>query len=533
MARNMLPLKRLRNFLQYRKDKRILTQSSLFNSEYYAQQVLKKTGESIKENKAIHHYLEHALTLQLNPSNSFNTQWYLSRYGDIKDKNINPLIHYIGCGENENRLALPPKRSIFNVEEAYNCSNITLYSNRTDGMGERLRSLVNTIVLAKLLNCQFKFTWNLSKYLGDTHSIEDVYSTFSEKFIEKHFAAESPTMLEQLSDINTEIQCSTNETELTLRMDDLNIIKRYPQLKKIINYTMFKDAFSEIDFASSLQHAIELANNVNVKPNTIAIHLRSGDILYGRYRADDRYTNKAISYAFADYILHKLQNDTADVLIFGQTDSVCNYLASKYRVTYSKNIDGVHKLSNIQRAMFDIVLISRCSNIYAGNSGFSALSQLIGNVNLKKFDSLIDQKMQKFVFDLLQSEEVNRYDHHQNAFSYWQFVFYFNKSIPLDRAIAFLKKASEYDSDCLFYKVVLSIFYFKNHQNKLSEKAIANILEYRNKKHTSVRDYSFYKTYVYSDNKSPLYKYRSDLELMRDEGLEGADMMFNDFVTRI
>ena len=53
---------------------------------------------------SIRHYLEEGAILGYNPSKYFDTVWYLEENLDVKEKNVNPFVHYIEYGKDEGRL---------------------------------------------------------------------------------------------------------------------------------------------------------------------------------------------------------------------------------------------------------------------------------------------------------------------------------------------------------------------------------------------------------------------------------------------
>ena len=65
--------------------------------------IKKKYGLNDNTN-AIYHYLTYGAKNNYNPSNDFDTQYYLEENFDVKKANINPLVHYIQWGKSEGRL---------------------------------------------------------------------------------------------------------------------------------------------------------------------------------------------------------------------------------------------------------------------------------------------------------------------------------------------------------------------------------------------------------------------------------------------
>lgn len=78
---------------------RIIKSSFLLDKEWYAKQYLKDSNED-----PIKHYVEKGVSENLNPSEDFDTKWYLEKYPAVKNEGYNPLVHYILYGRKEGRL---------------------------------------------------------------------------------------------------------------------------------------------------------------------------------------------------------------------------------------------------------------------------------------------------------------------------------------------------------------------------------------------------------------------------------------------
>jgi hypothetical protein len=81
----------------------LILNSGLFDLNYFSRQV--KTSFK-NERCAIKHYLKCGVRNELNPSERFNTSFYLKEYEDIASSGINPLVHYINLGISEGRRGL-------------------------------------------------------------------------------------------------------------------------------------------------------------------------------------------------------------------------------------------------------------------------------------------------------------------------------------------------------------------------------------------------------------------------------------------
>ena len=90
----------MKKYLKYRKWKKIIERSGLFDVKYYLftyPDVRKKNAEPIA------HYIKHGAKEGRNPSEEFNTLFYLESNPDVVKSGINPLVHYILHGRNEGR----------------------------------------------------------------------------------------------------------------------------------------------------------------------------------------------------------------------------------------------------------------------------------------------------------------------------------------------------------------------------------------------------------------------------------------------
>ena len=81
-------------------DYEILKKSKLFNKKYYYENNKEVKDKNIDP---IKHFLEKGWKEGKNPSNLFDVNFYLNNNKDVKEAGINPLIHYIKFGKKENR----------------------------------------------------------------------------------------------------------------------------------------------------------------------------------------------------------------------------------------------------------------------------------------------------------------------------------------------------------------------------------------------------------------------------------------------
>lgn len=90
--------------LRYRKWKKIIENSGLFDVKYY---LFTYPDVRIKDIDPVMHYIKYGWKEGRNPNKDFDTAFYLNTYRDIDEESINPLVHYIKYGQYENRKSHP------------------------------------------------------------------------------------------------------------------------------------------------------------------------------------------------------------------------------------------------------------------------------------------------------------------------------------------------------------------------------------------------------------------------------------------
>jgi GT2 family glycosyltransferase len=105
-------------YLRHKKWRKIIAQSSLFDTQYYL-----FTYPDVREADIdpIMHYIKHGAVEGRNPSKDFDTSYYLNTYKDINTNEINPLFHYIVFGHKEKR---NPNNSFDTKYYLDNCKDI-------------------------------------------------------------------------------------------------------------------------------------------------------------------------------------------------------------------------------------------------------------------------------------------------------------------------------------------------------------------------------------------------------------------------
>lgn len=81
--------------------------NTLFDEEYYKKQCI-----NLEKLSPIEHYLIYGWRNSLNPSDKFDNDFYIEYHPKLRKIQLNPLIHYMKYGKNENALIKPKTKKI-------------------------------------------------------------------------------------------------------------------------------------------------------------------------------------------------------------------------------------------------------------------------------------------------------------------------------------------------------------------------------------------------------------------------------------
>lgn len=339
-------------------------------------------------------------------------------------------------------------------------------SNRGDGLGERLKALLNSIVLSEKNNGNFAFSWD--NKINKFHAISEKDLMFSKDFQKNHILKRNDISNMNLCPLSKTLAIQAENLKkidgIQVQQNRISDVLPYPYTD--FNSNEYSKAFNKIGFSKEILVAKDHASSVPLSDKVVAIHIRAGDIVFDRYRWEPIFYSKIIPLFLVENTIQNFKNQGFSIVIFGQDDNLCNYLSNKYSALYSKNL--IKKdYNDSQIALFDIVLMARSQIIIAGFSGFSDLARWIGGAERKagyEFVPKLEDKLKAFD-QFYENKEGFLYsnDIHplMKAFSIIQFVYKFQNSISIERSIKLLQQCIDLDSDNFYYKIFLVSLYYK------------------------------------------------------------------------
>lgn len=265
---------------------------------------------------------------------------------------------------------------------------IAFVSNRTDGLGERLRSIVNALYLTHRFSGQFVFDWAV-KTGGQAafHSICELHDIFSDEFIQSHYALHYASLLDQAVEVQVEqLQALTDSGFLSewhkVFVPQMPIYRYLPSLRSDIANGGFLNSFNAIGFSEQARSVISSVKAMSLPSDLLAVHLRAGDIMYGSFRLNARFCRKAIPYQLADSLLESFAATKQQVILFGQDNNLISYLAAKHGVLVASTLLNDLSSNSAHQALAEIILMSKCKQIIAGSSGFAILASSLAGETL-------------------------------------------------------------------------------------------------------------------------------------------------------
>jgi hypothetical protein len=258
-------------------------------------------------------------------------------------------------------------------------NKLCFVAKRNDGLGERMRAFVNAFALSRVYGGDFKFFWEGHRSDLDilVHSTDEKEIIFSPSFIEKHHVNLDCIKLAKpvnvfFESFNDGIYFCNQDIPRSLFKGKDDIFFKFRE--------ELSDAFDCINFADSINSVFEAVNRIELSNNTVALHLRAGDMIYGDYKSVLGWQNKAISFPVAFNLIEELVSSGKRVMVFGQDIELIKNLSTKKNVSFSHDFvpDG---LTRTEVAFFDISLMGRCCSIYGGDSGFAIISATIAKID--------------------------------------------------------------------------------------------------------------------------------------------------------
>jgi len=300
-----------------------------------------------------------------------------------------------------------------------------IIARQSDGLGERLNALLNAMRLSDLLGVDYRFTWPMGIVAKSPHhAIVPAEEIFTADFLAAHLIDHRDTangfeLLAGPDDDLDSVRAQLAAAERGLRVPARPLSTRIdPEAVPAITRG-FADEFAAVGFQPQILAAIEAARSVPLGEGSVGLHLRAGDILFGRYRTWTHSWYKIVSPPVARALIERNRATGSEVLVFGQDAELIGELCTSTGAIDVSVIRESHHLTRTGEAIFDLVLLSRCERIVAGHSGFAIQAASIAASSVHNHLDLIPPEE---VIELTRDDMArngDRYNPVHREFAWW------------------------------------------------------------------------------------------------------------------
>lgn len=320
-----------------------------------------------------------------------------------------------------------------------------LLARRADGLGERLNALLNAMRLSWLLGVEYRFTWPVGNIGRDPqHAIVRADQFFAADFCAAHQIGHADTRtgfttLATASDLGAlREQLAASERGLLVPARPLRgwiDPRAVPGIER-----GFSAEFAAVGFHPRIDAVIAGARAVPLDSGAVGIHLRAGDIQFGKYRTWTTYWHKAIPVPIARKLIQWSRSTGRDVLIFGQDGALIRELCASTGAVEAATLRPPG-LSAPEAAMFDLVLLSRCVRIISGWSGFAIQAAAIADSKVEHHFDLVAPDVAVAVTRDDLAENGDRYDPVHQSFAWWAAYYVARHQLPHSEAVELVERA--------------------------------------------------------------------------------------------
>ncbi|MET2830404.1 hypothetical protein [Mesorhizobium shangrilense] len=342
-----------------------------------------------------------------------------------------------------------------------------IVTNRKDGLGGRLLAMANAKALADRLGYRFGFTWNSRTILDEgSHTVDVVGKIFSADFIEKHWLGE------KISRSGFGVLGGKQFTP-----SDLGAVARQGRLRGWIcddfdALDFFHDDNAEpvarsetlraFGFSPAIERALDAAGKCRFPGPMAALHLRSGDIVYGQNRRRLVFAEKVIPSVLAKAIITELSSRGLTTLLVGQDHATLDYLKAETGALRTNDFGAGEFREETLNAFFEMALMARCQQIHAGGSIYATIASLMGDKPCLGTSALFSRsRAAEIITDELQAHQSD-YHRLEAAFGYrWAFQSLEDEISPA-RARELLGKAQALDPENDGYELKMAAACFRD-----------------------------------------------------------------------
>jgi hypothetical protein len=354
-------------------------------------------------------------------------------------------------------------------------------ATRVDGLGGRLLAMANAKTLADTFGYDFGFTWN-RKVIVDRafHVIETVDKIFSPDFIERYWLGET-VKVSSFGVLDGAALAGRSLGEVAGEngwrgwiCDDFDILNHYRgDPTQLVDRS---ETLRSFDYSTAVKEAIAAADRSRFAGPMAALHLRSGDIVHGIHRESLIFAGKVIPATLARAIISELSSKGMATLLIGQHRPTLDYLKAETGAALTSDFGADAFEDQTLKAFFEMALMARCQEIYAGSSIYAEIASLMGDIRLIRTAALFDtRRASDLILDELKDRQAD-YHPREAAFGYQAAFLAIEEEVTPAQARAVLDKARALDPENDAYALKIAAAHFRERDYTSGEAVLKSVM---------------------------------------------------------
>jgi hypothetical protein len=240
--------------------------------------------------------------------------------------------------------------------------------------------------------------------------------------------------------------------------------------------SLYPRAFAEIGWSARAKDIRNMAMEVSLPKKLVAIHLRSGDMVFGECRKWGLWSNKVINISIGKALVERFRNEGYAVLVATQDSAVSKLLTSTYGAVSIDDVNAEASLSTAERALHDMMLMSRADIIVGGRSGFSRFPALIKGRQVTEVFSIFPRLKYSSLTESDLLAHPSLYHPLHEAYAWWQAYCFNPNGRSAQHTRRLLDRAASLDPGNLLYPLTMIYVALSNSDYRTAEEELSELL---------------------------------------------------------
>ncbi|GAB5459468.1 MAG: hypothetical protein Hens3KO_24980 [Henriciella sp.] len=285
--------------------------------------------------------------------------------------------------------------------------------SRNDGLSQRIKALVSGIYISEILGAELKLHWVEGNLSDKFHSIQRPDFMFSADFVETNVLESAQfselSKVAKLSKIADTVESWSDLEEFDCIIVDAPLNRLKIDFDKHLLYQMFWS----LPLSKRYLELSEFAQSAPLQDQATGIHIRGGDVIYERFRYHHRFQEKVMPISVGKRVAMKALDAGETPLVFAQDQEVASEMRRIEGVCLAQDIGRELNPTADERAFLEMALLSRCTKVISGHTGFTELAELLTDSEIINFRTVFSSdEIVKLVNDDLRKNGYRYNDLH-------------------------------------------------------------------------------------------------------------------------